>query len=172
MILASASPRRSAILEQLGIAFEVVTPDVEELAEGHPRDLVLENARRKAEAVPGDDVLGADTTVALDGDVLGKPADETEARSHLARLSGGTHEVWSAVCFRGEAVADVTAVTFRELGPLLTWYLATGEWEDKAGGYAIQGRGAALVERIEGDYNCVVGLPVAALLALAPDLVG
>ena len=172
MILASASPRRRAILEQLGIAFEVVVPDVEETTEGHPRDLVLENARRKAAAVDGDDVLGADTTVALDGAILGKPADRTEARSHLQRLSGGTHEVWSAVSFRGEAVADVTAVTFRDLGPLVEWYLDTGEWEGKAGAYAIQGRGAALVERIEGDYNCVVGLPVAALLSLAPDLVG
>ncbi|HEX5910667.1 MAG TPA: Maf family protein, partial [Thermoleophilaceae bacterium] len=139
---------------------------------GHPRDLVLENARRKAAAVEGEDVLGADTTVALDGAILGKPADATEARSHLQRLSGGTHEVWSAVAFRGEAVADVTAVTFRELGPLLDWYVDTGEWEGKAGAYAIQGLGAALVERIDGDYNCVVGLPVAALLALAPDLIG
>ncbi|HEX5909363.1 MAG TPA: Maf family protein [Thermoleophilaceae bacterium] len=172
MILASASPRRRAILDQLGIAFEVVVPEVEELAEGHPRDLVLENARRKAAAVEGEDVLGADTTVALDGAVLGKPADRAEARSHLQRLSGGTHEVWSAVAFRGEAVADVTSVTFRDLGPLLDWYVDTGEWEGKAGAYAIQGLGAALVERIEGDYNCVVGLPVAALLALAPDLIG
>ena len=172
MILASASPRRRAILEQLGVAFDVVVPEVEEMAEGHPRDLVLENARRKAAAVEGDDVLGADTTVALDGAILGKPADLTEARSHLQRLSGGTHEVWSAIAFRGETVADVTSVTFRDIEPLMDWYLDTGEWEGKAGAYAIQGRGAALVERIEGDYNCVVGLPVAALLALAPDLIG
>jgi len=172
VILASASPRRRDILEQLGVAFEVVVPEVEELTEGNPRDLVLENARRKAAAVEGDDVLGADTTVALDGSILGKPADMAEARSHLQRLSGGTHEVWSAVVFRGASAADVTAVTFRDLGPLMDWYLATGEWEGKAGAYAIQGRGAALVERIEGDYNCVVGLPVAALLALAPDLIG
>ena len=161
MILASASPRRRDILEQLGVAFEVVVPEVEELTEGNPRDLVLENARRKAEAVPGDDVLGADTTVALDGVVLGKPADLTEARSHLARLSGGTHEVWSAVCFRGQAVADLTAVTFRDLGPLLDWYLATEEWQGKAGGYAIQGRAGAFVEWIGGDYTNVVGLPLA-----------
>ena len=172
MILASASPRRRAILEQLGISFDVVVPEVEELAEGHPRDLVLENARRKAAAVEGDDVLGADTTVALDGAILGKPADRSEARSHLQRLSGGTHEVWSAIALRGRTEAAVTAVTFRDLGPLLDWYLDTGEWEGKAGAYAIQGRGAALVERIEGDYTCVVGLPVAVLLSLAPELVG
>ena len=171
MILASASPRRRAILEQLGIAFDVVVPEVEELTGGPPRELVLENARRKAAAVDGDDVLGADTTVALDGAILGKPADRAEAAGHLRRLSGRTHEVWSAVALRGRTAAAVTAVTFRDLGPLQDWYLDTGEWEGKAGGYAIQGRGAALVERIEGDYNCVVGLPVVALLSIAPDLI-
>jgi len=172
VILASASPRRRAILDQLGIAHEVVVPEVEELSDGPPRELVLENARRKAAAVEGDLVLAADTTVALDGAILGKPADRAEARSHLRRLSGGTHEVWSAVALGDRTAVDVTAVTFRELGPLLDWYLDTGEWEGKAGAYAIQGLGAALVERIEGDYNCVVGLPVAALLSLAPDLIG
>ena len=170
MILASGSPRRSAILEQLGIAFEVVVPEVEELTQGDPRELVTENARRKAAAVPGDLVLGADTTVALDGSILGKPENEAEARHHLTSLSGRTHEVWSAIALNGETAEAVTEVTFRDITPLLGWYLATGEWEGKAGAYAIQGRGAALVERIDGDYTNVVGLPVPALLELMPDL--
>ena len=97
LVLASASPQRRAILEQLGVPFEVVAPEVEELTGGDPRELVIENALRKAAAVQGDEVLGADTAVALDGAILGKPADRAEACSHLRRLSGGTHEVWSAV---------------------------------------------------------------------------
>jgi len=170
VILASASPRRRAILEQLGVAFEVVVPEVEEVTEGDPRELVLENARRKAAVVPGDLVLGADTTVALDGRILGKPNSEAEARTSLTSLSSRTHEVWSAIALNDEAAAVMTEVTFRDVEPLLDWYLATGEWEGKAGAYAIQGRGAALVERIEGDYSNVVGLPIPALLELMPDL--
>jgi septum formation protein len=170
LILASASPRRRAILEQLGIAFEVVVPEVEELTAGDPRALVIENARRKAATVDGELVLGADTTVALDGAVLGKPRDEDQARSFLTSLSGRTHEVWSAIALNERTKAVKTDVTFRETGDLVDWYLATGEWHDKAGAYAIQGRGAALVERIDGDYSNVVGLPIPALLELMPDL--
>ena len=170
MILASGSPRRRAILEQIGVAFEVVVPEVEELKDGDPRELVIENARRKADAVEGELVLGADTTVALDGAILGKPRDEAEARDHLTRLSGRAHEVWSGIAGGGETAAAVTRVTFRDIATLIDWYLATGEWEGKAGAYAIQGRGAALVERIEGDYSNVVGLPIPALLELMPDL--
>jgi septum formation protein len=170
LTLASASPRRSAILDQLGIEFEVVVPDVEELAEGNPRELVIENARRKAGAVEADLVLAADTVVALDGAILGKPADAAEARAHLTRLSGRTHEVWSGVALNDRTAAVMTRVTFRELGELLDWYVAGGEWEGKAGAYAIQGRGAALVERIEGDYTNVVGLPVPALVELMPGV--
>jgi nucleoside triphosphate pyrophosphatase len=170
VILASGSPRRRAILEQLGIAFEVVVPEVEELTHGDPRALVLENARRKAAAVTGELVLGADTTVALDGAILGKPRDEDEARSFLTSLSGRDHEVWSGIALNDRAAAVRTAVTFRDIAGLIDWYLATGEWEGKAGAYAIQGRGAALVERIEGDYSNVVGLPIPALLKLMPDL--
>jgi septum formation protein len=148
---------------------------VEELEAGEPRALVLENARRKARAVPGAPVLGADTAVVLDGDPLGKPADAAQAEDFLRRLSGREHEVMSAVVLRdrdGErSDVDVTRVWFRPLGPAeLRWYLATEEWRGRAGGYAIQARGAALVERIEGDYLNVVGLPVAALLRLAPEL--
>ena len=170
LILASGSPRRRAILEQLGIEFDVVVPHVDELAEGDPRELVIENARRKAAAVEGDLVLGADTIVALDGAILGKPKSEAEARTHLTSLSGRAHEVWSAIALNDATKAVKTDVTFRDVAPLLDWYLATGEWEGKAGAYAIQGRGAALVERIDGDYSNVVGLPVPALLELMPGV--
>ena len=170
LILASGSPRRRAILEQLGIAFDVVVPDVEELADGEPRALVIENARRKEAAVDGDLVLGADTVVALDGRILGKPQDEAEARDHLTSLSGRAHEVWSGIALSGDTAAVVTHVSFRDIAGLIDWYLATGEWEGKAGAYAIQGRGAALVARIDGDYSNVVGLPIPALVELMPDL--
>jgi septum formation protein len=179
LILASGSPQRRAILEQLGVEFRVEVPDVEELAEGEPRRVVRENALRKARAVdaPGERVLGSDTAVVLDGRVLGKPVDEREAETFLRRLSGRTHEVMSGIAVRepgGVERSDVavTRVRFRLLEqPELDWYLATGEWRGRAGGYAIQGRGAALVEEIEGDFWNVVGLPVAALLRLAPDLI-
>jgi septum formation protein len=180
LILASRSPQRRAILEQLGVAFRVEAPEVEELTEGDPRRLVRENALRKARAVDAhhDRVLGADTAVVLDGHAFGKPGDEAEAETFLRRLSGRTHEVMSAIALREPGGAErsdvaVTRVRFRRLeAPDLAWYLATGEWRERAGGYAIQGRGAALVEEIEGDYWNVVGLPVAALLRLVPDLLG
>jgi septum formation protein len=175
LILASRSPQRRAILEQLGVDFRVVAPDVEELSEGEPRRLVAENARRKAAAVGGARVLGVDTAVVLDGRVLGKPRDPAEAETFLRRLSGRTHEVMSGIALRDErgerADVAVTRVRFRLLEPVdIAWYVDSGEWRERAGGYAIQARGAALVEAIEGDYWNVVGLPVAALLRLAPDL--
>jgi septum formation protein len=177
LILASASPRRKAILEQLGVAFTVEVPGVEELTSGEPREVVVENALRKARAVarPGETVLGADTEVILDGEVLGKPADRAAAAALLRRLSGRDHEVMSgiAVCDDGaeRTAVAVTRVRFRELEPAdVDWYVASGEWEGVAGGYMIQGRGAALVESIEGDYWNVVGLPVPALLRLMPDI--
>jgi septum formation protein len=198
LILASRSPQRRAILEQLGVAFRVEAPDVEELTGGDPRRLVRENALRKARAVAAqsgrghgggdaagdrhagaaarDRVLGADTAVVLDGRVFGKPSDQHEAEIFLRRLSGRTHEVMSGIALREPDGAErsdvaVTKVRFRRLeAPDLAWYLATEEWRDRAGAYAIQGRGAALVEEIEGDYWNVVGLPVAALLRLVPDL--
>lgn len=143
-----------------------------ELGEGDPRELVLENARRKAAAVEGELVLGVDTEVVLDGRALGKPASRSEAGEVLRLLSGRDHEVLSGVALSdGRIAVEGTAVSFRELDEaLLGWYLDTGEWQERAGGYAIQGRGAALVERIEGDYLNVVGLPVVALLGLAPEL--
>jgi septum formation protein len=177
LILASRSPQRRAILEQLGVAFRVEAPEVEELTEGDPRRLVRENALRKARAAAASErVLGADTAVVLDGRAFGKPADAAEAETFLRRLSGRTHEVMTGIALRepdGTERSDVavTKVRVRRLeSPDLAWYLGTGEWRERAGAYAIQGRGAALVEEIEGDYWNVVGLPVAALLRLVPDL--
>lgn len=159
------------------MAFAVVVPEVEELAAGEPEALVVENALRKAAAVEGPHVLAVDTTVALDGAVYGKPADEQEAEAVLRRLAGREHEVWSGVALREEdggvprTASECTRVRFAAQDEaLLRWYLASGEWRERAGGYAIQGRGAALVERIEGDFWNVVGLPVPALLRLAPGL--
>jgi len=157
------------------VAFVVRAPGVEELATGEPEAVVRENALRKARAVTGALVLGVDTVVALEGELHGKPPDEAAARRALARLSGRTHEVWGgvAVVRDGEptVAAARTAVTFRDLHDAeLDWYLAQGEWRERAGGYAIQGAGAALVQGIEGDFWNVVGLPVALLLELVPDL--
>jgi septum formation protein len=135
------------------------------------------NARRKAEALgaPGL-VLAADTLVAVDGDILGKPDDAAVARAYLERLTGRSHEVVGgfALAEDGKVVVagvEKTTVTFRSATPgLLDWYVRTGEWEGRAGGYAIQGAGAVLVSGIEGDYLNVVGLPLARLLDLRPDL--
>jgi nucleoside triphosphate pyrophosphatase len=130
------------------------------------------NARRKAVAVDGDLVLGADTVVAVDGDILDKPRDASQALEHVGRLNGRTHEVVGGIALArgGEIVAathDITRVTFRRSSPeTLGWYVGTAEWVGRAGGYAIQGAGAALVARIEGDYLNVVGLPLARLLDL------
>ena len=175
LTLASASPQRRAILDQLGVNFTVTIPEVEETASGDPAKLVEENARRKAEAVTGEVVLGVDTTVALAGRSYGKPVDRHEAERTLARLSGREHEVWSGIALRdGPRLVTSharTLVRFRTLSPdEIDWYLDSGEWRGRAGGYAIQGRGAALVEGTEGDFWNVVGLPVAELLRLAPGL--
>jgi septum formation protein len=175
LVLASASPQRKEILDQLGVAFTVRPADVEELEDGPPEFVVLENARRKVDAVPGEFVLGCDTEVFLDGEVFGKAEDEAQAERHLRRLSGRTHQVYSGIALRGpdgeRAGVAVTDVTFRALSDAeIEWYLATGEWRDRAGAYAIQGRGSALVERIDGDFWNVVGLPVPKLLELAPEL--
>ena len=175
LTLASRSPQRSAILKQLGIRFNVVVPEVEETAEGDPRGMVVENALRKARAVHADLVLGVDTTVVVDGRAFGKPGDRDEAARALKLLSGREHDVWSGMAlFRnGEesTAAARTRVRFRSLDEgLIRWYLDSGEWRDRAGGYAIQGRGAALVESVDGDFWNVVGLPVPELLRLAPEL--
>ena len=150
--------------------------DVEEETEGEPTAVAELNARRKATAVAAPLVLGADTVVSAGDALLGKPADEAQAREHLRRLGGRTHEVVGGVALAREgtvvaAAVERTRVTFRALtAELLDWYLATGEWRGRAGGYAIQGAGAALVTRVEGDYLNVVGLPLTLLLQLCPAL--
>jgi nucleoside triphosphate pyrophosphatase len=144
---------------------------VEEIEDGDPREMVVENALRKARAVDADLVLGVDTTVVLEGRSFGKPRNEAEAERVLRRLSGRTHEVWSGIALGDRTAAACTRVTFRPLTePVIRWYLDSGEWRERAGGYAIQGKGAALVEAIDGDFWNVVGLPVPELLRLAPEL--
>jgi septum formation protein len=188
LILASASPQRRAILERLGVAFTVRAANVAELEEGDPARVAVQNALRKARVVyarvsvdaagveaPGAPVLGVDTLVALEGRIYGKPRDKHQARETLRALSGATHRVLSGVALLGggkerTALAS-TEVDFRTLDEgLIDWYVATGEWRERAGGYAIQGVGAALVREVRGDYENVVGLPVATLLDLYPHL--
>jgi septum formation protein len=149
----------------------VVEPDYEEVDPpgAPPERLVVTHAVGKARSVDAPLVLGVDTTVALDGDSLAKPADEAEAAAMIRRLAGRTHTVYSGLCLRRGATEVVrvaaTAVTFRELDRAdVDWYVALGEWRERAGGYAVQGAGALLVTRIDGDYTNVVGLPVAALI--------
>ena len=152
---------------------------MEELERGDPAEVAVENALRKARAAhrPGvaEVVLGCDTLVALDGVIYGKPADERQARETLGALSGRVHEVISGLALLlpdGERTALArTAVSFRRLDQaLLDWSLARGEWRGRAGAYAIQGAGAALVRKVQGDYENVVGLPLAALLDIYPEL--
>jgi septum formation protein len=181
LLLASRSPQRRAILEQLGIPFDVVEPRYEEVATPELADatrVVCEHAQGKARSVAdhaGDrPVLGVDTEVVLQGLIFGKPADATEAEQMLEELSGKTHVVMSGLCLLTpgwEALEhEGTRVTFRELTPRdLAAYVATGEWEGRAGAYAIQGKGAALVKCIEGDYLNVVGLPGALLVRLLAE---
>jgi septum formation protein len=163
------------------VRFEVVVSGAAELTSGPPVEVAAENGYRKAADVaaarPEAIVLGVDTVVAVGTRVYGKPADEAEARETLETLAGRRHTVFSGVCvIEGDRVRTAvasTVVEFRPLEPaLLDWYLASEEWRERAGGYAIQGRGAALVNAIDGDYSNVVGLPVPTVLALLPGLVG
>lgn len=180
LLLASTSPQRRAILEQLGLPFEVVAPRYKEQDDRAlpPEQLVREHAAGKARSVAGEaagrPVLGVDTAVVVDGRVLGKPADEREAAAMLALLSGRVHVVVSGLCLldRGwEAVEhEETLVSFRPLVQReVEAYVATGEWRGRAGGYAIQSHGGALVDRVEGDYLNVVGLPAALLVSLLAE---
>jgi septum formation protein len=180
LLLASTSPQRKAILKQLHIPFDVVAPNYDEAtADGADAvQIVREHARGKARSVvdqaEGRPVLGVDTAVVLEGRVFGKPANATEAEQMLEELSGETHVVVSGLCLLTPGWEDVehevTQVAFRELTPReLGTYVATGEWEGRAGAYAIQGRGASLVHSIAGDYLNVVGLPVALLIRLLAE---
>jgi len=156
----------------------VRVPEVEVIESGPPHEVAVENAYRKASAVAIGEglVIGVDTVVALRQQNYGKPSDAIDARATLSALSGRRHAVVGGLCLvyadgRSRTAAATTAVTFRPLDEgLITWYLDSGEWRERAGAYAIQGRGAALVKAIEGDYLNVVGLPVALLLEVAPEL--
>jgi septum formation protein len=179
-VLASTSPQRKAILEQLHIPFDVVAPKYEEEtpADGDAVRVVREHARGKARSVAdiadGRPVVGVDTAVVLDGRIFGKPTNASDAEQMLEELSGKTHVVVSGLCLLTPGWEDVeheaTQVSFRELAPReLGMYVAAGEWEGRAGAYAIQGRGASLVRQIEGDYLNVVGLPAALLVRLLAE---
>jgi septum formation protein len=197
VVLASGSPQRSEILRKLGIEFELIVPGVEELTDGDPEALVVENARRKAEAVargegeaPARDVyvlgtspspsrkrlvIACDTDVVLDGEVLGKPADAREARAYLDRMSGRAHTVMSGLVVieddEEHSGLEKSQVVFKQLSDgEKERYVEFGEWEGRSGGYAIQTLGSSLVERVEGSVSNVVGLPVGLLAELAPVL--
>ena len=174
LVLASTSPQRRAILEQLGVPFVVVAPDYEE--EG---DDPVEHAAGKARSVDGDGrvVLGVDTDVFLDGRRLGKAGTAAEAAEILASLAGREHEVVCGLCLLGDGWEElhrvVTLVEFRPLSTAeIDRYVAAREWEGRAGAYAVQGLGATLVARIDGDYLNVVGLPAALLVRLLADRIG
>jgi septum formation protein len=173
LILASTSPRRRAILEQLRIPFDVVAPAYEE-ADGDPVAHAVGKARSVAGVAGDRPLLGCDTEVLCGGRVYGKPETEAEAEQMLESLAGKTHEVVSGLALLTpwweEVHREVTLVTFRPLDARdLAHYVASREWEGRAGGYAIQGLGASLVERIEGDYLNVVGLPAALLVRLLAE---
>lgn len=176
IVLASGSPRRKELLAASGVPFRVIVSDAEETVaeDAAPAEVAMRNAQTKALAVaqglsPSSTVIGADTIVVLDGRIFGKPEDEDDAERMLSELSGRTHQVITGVCIvnsEGAAsFAEVTEVTFKKLNTKdIDAYVATGEPLDKAGAYGIQGGAGRFVDRIEGDYDNVVGLPTAHLL--------
>jgi septum formation protein len=185
-VLASGSPQRKALLERLGVPFTIRVTNAQEIEQGpDPGQVAIENALRKALAArrarAREVVLGCDTIVVLDGLIYGKPPDADAARRTLAALGGRTHEVLSGVALllpgeggsegeRRTALAR-TRVTFRAIDEqLLEWYVGTEEWRGRSGGYAIQGAGSKLALRLDGDVDNVVGLPLATLLDLYPEL--
>ena len=177
LILASASPRRRELLDLLGLEFEVIATGIEELTEGEPAVLVVENALRKARAAarPSAVALGVDTDVVLDGRLLGKPEDAASAAARIRALAGRTHAVLSGLAL--VTAADVrtelvrTEVTFRALTDSeVETYVESGEWRDRAGGYAVQGLGSSLVAAIDGDLSNVIGLPLPALAEMIGKL--
>jgi septum formation protein len=184
IVLASRSPQRRSLLAALGVPFRVVASRYQEPNDPAltPEAQALTHARGKAREVAersgvpqGGVVLGVDTIVAAAGRALGKPRGPEGARAMLALLAGRDHEVLSAVAIVGadgeRSEVERTAVRFRPLAPAARdWYVSTGEWRDRAGGYAIQGAGAALVEEVRGDYTGVVGLPIGRLVGMLADL--
>lgn len=181
LILASKSPRRKELLKQIGIPFVVVVSDAEEVSGNSwtPAALVVENAKRKARAVaekyPDSPVLGADTVVSSEGKIFGKPKDKDEARKMLTALSGKMHEVTTGLALINRNEIRTTSVTTKVFFDTMTKadidaYIATDESMDKAGAYAIQGKAARFIEKIEGSYSNVVGLPLNALIQLGKGL--
>ena len=183
IILASASPRRAELLTSAGFQFEVMPADVDETPNPaeNPREYALRVARDKARATstacrdPGAVVLAADTVVAAGREILGKPTDSGDARRMLRLLSGTAHDVLTAVVIRRQAAESIdvatTRVWFRPLDEAeISWYVNSGEPDGKAGAYAIQGRAARFIERIDGSWSNVVGLPVATVYRLLKEL--
>ena len=196
LILASASPRRAELLRAAGYAFDIVAADVDESVRpgespsAYVRRLAADKSAAVAKVVSGFSrtgegppegghyacvILGADTTVVVDGEILGKPRDHDDGRAMLRRLSGKTHEVLTGVSLRQGAYevgrVETTSVVFRELTDEdIAWYVASGEGRDKAGGYAIQGLGSRFIPSISGSYSNVVGLPVACVAELLSSL--
>ena len=179
LVLGSKSPQRQAILDALGVSFVVRASGFSEAEAGEAHAVAVANALGKALAVPredGETVLGVDTVVSLGGQLWGKPADEAQARDTLLALSGATHTVVSGLAVLAAGAGPRTAtcateVRFRELDEAtIEWYVRSGEWRERAGAYAIQGAGCALVDSISGDWTNVVGLPVGTLLRLLPEL--
>jgi septum formation protein len=177
VVLASGSPRRRELLRMIGIAHEVMPADIDESyfpgepPPAHAERLAREKGRVMAERHPDALVISADTIVVIDGEVLGKPRDVAEAARMLRALSGRTHVVFTAIAVarhgRVESAVEAVAVTFRDLSDSeIAAYIATGEPMDKAGSYGIQGYGATIVDRIDGDYFAVMGLPLRRLVAL------
>lgn len=173
LILASSSPRRRQLLEMLGIPVVVQPSNIPEERQGgeSPVDYSVRLARAKVSHVPGDLVLGADTIVVLNREILEKPSDTGHALEILRKLQGQTHDVVTSVALRSDGVlrdrTDITKVTFRAADDdLLRAYIATGEPMDKAGAYGIQGYGVVLIERVEGDFSGVMGLPIRLVLEL------
>ncbi len=183
LVLASASPQRREILTAAEVPFEVAATGVDEVVEGDPAWVAIENARRKARAgrlrhpAPETVVLAADTVVALDGKILDKPTDAGRARDSVGALAGRTHEVFGGIVIAGPGdewreASTASRVTFRALAPReVDEYVATGEWDGRAGGYAIQLSGSGLVDSLEGDRENVIGLSMAALAGLVQGLV-
>jgi septum formation protein len=181
IVLASQSPRRRELLTLVGIAHTVQPADIDETLlpgetpEGHSMRLAREKAATIAAREPGAAVIGSDTIVVIDGDILGKPRDAAEAKAMLARLAGRAHTVFTAVAVaRGDRVVESVVrvgVRFRALEPReIDAYVATGEPMDKAGSYGVQGYGATIVEHIEGDYFAVMGLPLVTVVRLLAEV--
>lgn len=182
LVLASRSPQRETILSRLGLTIEVVPSGVDEIESGVPEQVVLGNALRKARAVadrladPEALVVGGDTVISLAGEVISKPGSPEQAAEFMRRMSGSEHFVvggLAVVRFGGEESTATTStrVRFRELSDeQIALYVATGEWQDRSGAYAIQQGGSILIEEIEGDYLNIIGLSVNDLARLAPEL--